>query len=1340
MSHPRVPVRLLTSLALVACALVAGPAAAKAAPLVTTTAAARDGLRLRVELPAAAETWQGLVAVPAGKRAELLTTATGVSLGAPAVMHGVQVVPLRVEGDRDAARDLDLALGFVAEPTAPRPQRQRIAETFANLLEAQVLGGAVARQDLEVVPGTYLLVYPSAAGADAAVEPLLEWRREQGYTVVAVSTATTGTANTQIKAYIQQVYNNADQPLAYVCLAGDANGSCAVATWYENVSGYGGEGDHYYGTLEGNDVLADAHIGRLTSRSVAELGAIVQKILNYERAPDSFSDPGWYTRALLVGDPSQSGETTIYVNQWLKEQLQPLGYTQIDTIWSAPFASQITTRFNQGLSVYAYRGYLGCSGFSTGYIDNLQNQGELPFAIMPTCGSGSFAASTHTYIEAMLRNTHGGAIGAIGTSTLGTHTRYNNCFFHGAWEGALNEGDRHLGYAMTRGKLELYRQYGGPEPNIVEIWSVWNNLMGDPATEMRQALPVAPQVSFPAVVPAGTGTVPVAVARPGGAPLAGARVALYRSGSFQTTGWTDANGQVLLDLPVGEPGAVRVTVSGEDLVPYRGEALVGSVAAYCVGDGWTWNDGEDGMPDPGETADLSVQVRNLGDQVASAVQADLSALTPDVIVTGAPFLVGDVPAGGVAIAGPWTVSLPADLPDGEAARLRLAAASGAAPWLSRVDLPVSAPAFTLSAWVWTGPPPGYTGTLQVTLRNDGSVAATGAVVEFTTASGFLLPAGPVSVQLGDIAASGTAQATYLLAVSEAAWGGHLASCTLTVTTAAGTRQDLELSLTVGGGGLNSPVGPGTFGYLAGDDQDPSPDAPVYWWREVDPNYGGGGSDLGLTDFGVAQDDTRTVDLPFVFRYHGVEYARISICSNGWAALGQTYLVHWRNWGLPAAGAPDPLLSVFWDDLWQSGTNRVYHQYVAAEGIYVVQWSHMRNDVNGQQNCELLLYDPAIHPTETGDGLIVFQYQQVTNNDASRGYATVGIQDGQDGLTYTYYNRYASGARTLAAGRAIAWVPARPAIPAAVAVAPASVSVVLQPGELAQRTLEITNTGPTGSVLVWQLALQEAGAPGAPEPAGRERTITVVSPDGGEVWGVSQHRVVTWTAAGGVELVSIQLDRGQGAGWEPLAAGVPAAAGAWTWTVTGPESETCRVRIYDQSDVLVSDTSDGVFTIAGDLSWVILGQTDGETAAGATTVVPLTVDTNGLVPGDYELNVVVMSSGGAPVVVPVHLLVDTSTAALDLPTSLVLGQNAPNPFNPRTTIDFALPRDMDVRLTVHDLRGRLVRTLRSGSLPAGPHAVVFDGTGDDGRRLASGTYVYRLQAGDELVSRRLTLVK
>lgn len=75
-------------------------------------------------------------------------------------------------------------------------------------------------------------------------------------------------------------------------------------------------------------------------------------------------------------------------------------------------------------------------------------------------------------------------------------------------------------------------------------------------------------------------------------------------------------------------------------------------------------------------------------------------------------------------------------------------------------------------------------------------------------------------------------------------------------------------------------------------------------------------------------------------------------------------------------------------------------------------------------------------------------------------------------------------------------------------------------------------------------------------------------------------------------------------------------------------------------------------------------------------------------------------------------------------------NRPNPFNPRTTIAFDLPKQESVSLRIFDVSGRLVRVLVDGDVtPGGRHESRWNGRDDDGRRVASGTYFYRLEAGE-----------
>lgn len=84
--------------------------------------------------------------------------------------------------------------------------------------------------------------------------------------------------------------------------------------------------------------------------------------------------------------------------------------------------------------------------------------------------------------------------------------------------------------------------------------------------------------------------------------------------------------------------------------------------------------------------------------------------------------------------------------------------------------------------------------------------------------------------------------------------------------------------------------------------------------------------------------------------------------------------------------------------------------------------------------------------------------------------------------------------------------------------------------------------------------------------------------------------------------------------------------------------------------------------------------------------------------------------------------------------------APNPFNPRTSIRFTLQNAADVRVTVHDLRGRSLRTLLDEAREAGTHTLAFDGRDREGRALAGGAYLVRVRADGVESWTRVVLLK
>jgi hypothetical protein len=101
---------------------------------------------------------------------------------------------------------------------------------------------------------------------------------------------------------------------------------------------------------------------------------------------------------------------------------------------------------------------------------------------------------------------------------------------------------------------------------------------------------------------------------------------------------------------------------------------------------------------------------------------------------------------------------------------------------------------------------------------------------------------------------------------------------------------------------------------------------------------------------------------------------------------------------------------------------------------------------------------------------------------------------------------------------------------------------------------------------------------------------------------------------------------------------------------------------------------------------------------------------------------------------------TVTPLDESPRELRLGVNHPNPFNPSTTIEYSLPSQMRVTIEIFNLLGQKVMTLVDETRPAGIHQVEWNGTDDDGKSVSTGVYLYRIQAGDFVETKKMLLLK
>jgi hypothetical protein len=94
----------------------------------------------------------------------------------------------------------------------------------------------------------------------------------------------------------------------------------------------------------------------------------------------------------------------------------------------------------------------------------------------------------------------------------------------------------------------------------------------------------------------------------------------------------------------------------------------------------------------------------------------------------------------------------------------------------------------------------------------------------------------------------------------------------------------------------------------------------------------------------------------------------------------------------------------------------------------------------------------------------------------------------------------------------------------------------------------------------------------------------------------------------------------------------------------------------------------------------------------------------------------------------------------LPTDYNLFQNYPNPFNPSTIISYSIPKTNKVSLVIYDMLGREIRTLVNEIQNAGVQNVTWDGRNKAGVKVSSGTYIYRIEAGDFHMAKKMILLK
>ena len=1220
-----------------------------------------------------------------------------IEIGRPAIMRDVRLIPITISpvrvnpvtGEAQVLTGILVRLAFdegAAENVKSRAFRV-LSSSFGKMYRQMLSNYDYINPNGMVAKGSFLIIYPNVSGVEAILRPYADWKKRRGYHTEMVAVPNSA-STTQVKNIIQNAYDTYDPPLEHVVLVGDANGSIAISCWTYN----SGETDHTYTMLEGDDILPDITLGRLSVSGTNDLNTVINKILYYEQNP-TLQVTDWYKSGALIAGSSISGWSTIQINQWIRLQLLELGFTEVDTMWytmgsSPTIENFMITEMNDGVSVFHFRGMQGMNGWSPSQILQLQNSYKPPFATCLTCDTGSFShglAASEAFLRAGTQTTPKGAIAAVGTATTLTHTRYNNSMDQGMWAGLLEMGLTEAGPAVFFGKIELYRTYQH-DWATGHCFIYWNNLMGDPSTDIWLDIPQRLVVSHPDTIPAGTGSFTVSVHDTLGAPLQGRYVNLWKGDETYTGGYTDENGEFTAGINVTTPGELLVTVTNHNDFPYQGEAAVVEYPLNLglhqvdIFDGNTavTSGNSDSTANPSERIALIIALKNYGSsRTATGVSAVISTPDTNTMVISGSCAYQDLSPGSVALPGDnLIVELGDNFRQGYRIPFEIDISSNQGTFTALFNIIVSSGEAVVDSLTVTGGyfNPGDTDNLVVYVRNTGQWGlreVTGAITVADTMVSII----DGDANFGDIAAGAVAHNVsnpFIINAHPYITNGISEVFTLHLVSSNGQTQDIHFNLTAGTVSADDPFGPDSYGYYCIDDFDELYEHhPALEWMDIRTV----GIPLNLPDTGGDNDKSTVIQIPFNFPFYGETHNNLTVCSNGWMAFGSwAYITEFRNQTIPCSfGPPSGMIIPYWDNLKTYGGNSgVYQYYDQQNHRFIIEYYSCPHASysTGIQTFEVILYDPAHYPTPTGDGEIVFQYQTfnaVAGPSTDHLYWTTGIMNHQhtDGLEYAFWNRYNPGAAQIQSGvpsgRAVKFtthIPRRGPRPLSVDIEPLSPPVIIpRQGGSFRYSATVADTG--------------------------SYTIDF------DAW---VHATLPNHLQFGPLLVRV------GNRIEP--------GNSFTRTITQYIPGQAPPGNYWINAFLGDYTTREVWT-TDSLPFVKTG-TDPESS------------------GEW------MTSGWGEE----EEAVSSQQSAVSSQRSAVSIYNpCPNPFNASTVARFELRDASYVTLAVYDITGREVAMLVEGYQPAGYHKVTFE-AGD----LSSGVYFAMLEAGGVKQVRKMLLVK
>ena len=902
----------------------------------------------------------------------------------------------------------------------------------------------------------YIIIVPDDAVFEAWADTIKSWRKLQGISCeVFTLTEVGGSTSGAIESFLNNAYNTWNPaPAGFLLLSDYPTSGDAYGITSPMWAGYC-VSDNIYADVSGNN-LPDMHHGRITAQTETQLNRMINKFLSLERDPytatNFYDNPlvacGWQTERWfqlcsevirgfwinsLGKDPSRQYNVysgTPYVGcSWstapntatVVSYFSGLGYIPTTnpynySWWDSGSATGVNNDINSGAFIVQHRDHGNETGwgepaYNTGSLNGLTNT-MYPYVFSCNCLTGIYNWTNECFAEKFHRIEHG-ALG-INAATEVSYSFVNDTYQWGIYDclwpqfmpgypafDMVGYSDLRPGPAMSYGKIFLYGSSwpynAGSKIYTYHLFHHHGDVFMTLYSEMPQTLSVshatkinANQSSF--TVTANDSSV----------------IAITVDGEI--IGVAEGTGSALAVPITAQPAGVFATITITKANFYRYEVtipVVPSNYAYVIDATKIIDDGGDGLVNPGENINFGVYGWNMGTQNAQSVYGLLSEADPYVTINSDSSWFGTIVVDDSVLSNPYYEFVVANnCPDGHILDFTFEFHdTNDTVWVSDCQLLVYAPVLTYQHVIVLDAngvlEPGETSDMAVRLRNDGSATAESVTSTLMSVSSFIT-INDASGGFGNIDPGDTASNVadpYTVTASSSAPHGVLVDFSVVVQ--AGVYIDtLDFSMTIG----NS-VPTDTGYYYVYYSSGPHTRAPVFDWFPIDTTQT---ANAGVS-IDPAMNQTIQTTLPFTFQYYGQDYNDVSICSNGWIALGSETATDFQNTSIPNAAGPEAMVAGVWDDFDPGDTlqpSDVYYYNDAANHRFVIEYFRMEHRPSGNhETFEIMLYDPAYYPTPTGDGEIIVQYlvgMQIQDN-------TVGIENFSEtvGVQYFYNGTYDS---------------------------------------------------------------------------------------------------------------------------------------------------------------------------------------------------------------------------------------------------------------------------------------------------------------------------------------------